>query len=223
VLHFNPLENIPLKVPSSQQKTAEEWGSTLTLALGCALSKKREIDLLPPQLKLSYKLSTIKNGSIIGICLLALTLFGFYKVVANQLEGRKRVLERNNAYLRTYQDKLIALEVLGNWEKKVKIREDILSQIEEQPHWEEVLKEISNIIPPGVVLSSLFLDTSDPQIKLFMKGKVIPQATSKESPVAEFLMKINDSPFFSEVKLSSHRRNLETKETTFELKCTLVY
>ena len=224
VIHFNPLKNLSLELPLEQRKDIEKIGPDLIFALGAALDKEKEINLLPPQLKLTYKLSSIKAGITITIILFALALFSLYGSVSAKIKQQHELIKNSKSYLAPVEEKLGALDELQNWQKKVDIMKNVFLKVGKQPIWEGVLKEISRLIPEGIVLSSMSLDTSSKEVmKLFMKGSIVSSASIEQFPLAEFLIQLRTSPFFSQVEMLSFLKDMETGKADFELNCKIVY
>jgi len=224
IIHFNPLKNLSLELPPEQEKNLEKIGPDLIFALGAALDKEKEINLLPPQLKLTYKLSSIKTGITIGIVLFALALFSLYGSVSTKIKQQHELIKSSKSYLAPVEEKLSALDELQNWQKKVDMMKNVFLKAGKQPIWEGVLKEISRLIPRGIVLSSISLDTSSKEVmKLFMKGSIVSSASIEQFPLAEFMIQLRTSPFFSQVEMLSFLKNMETGKADFELNCKIVY
>ncbi|MDO9464600.1 MAG: pilus assembly protein PilM [bacterium] len=224
IIHFNPLKNLSLELPPEQKKNLEKIGPDLIFALGAALDKEKEINLLPPQLKLTYKLSSIKTGITIAIISFALALFSLYGLVSAKIKQQHELIKNSKAYLAPVEEKLGALDELQNWQKKVDMMKNVFLKAGKQPIWEGVLKEVSRLIPEGIVLSSISLDTSSKEVmKLFMKGSIVSSASIEQFPLAEFLIQLRTSPFFSQVEMLSFLKNMETGKADFELNCKIVY
>ncbi len=224
IIHFNLLKNLSLELPPEQKENLEKIGPDLIFALGAALDKEKEINLLPPQLKLTYKLSSIKTGITIGIILFALALFSLYGLISAKIKQQHELIKNSKSYLAPVEEKLSALDELQNWQKKVDMMKNVFLKAGKQPIWEGVLKEISRLIPEGIVLSSMSLDTSSKEaMKLFMKGSIVSSASIEKFPLAEFMIQLRTSPFFSQVEMLSFLKNMETGKADFELNCKIVY
>ena len=219
VVGFSQFDKIDIQLPEKQREVFENRKLDFVVGAGLALGEKRKFNILPARAKLLGKLSTVHTGIAIGLLLLFITLILSYLTVDVGIKGYHELLQKNRAYFARFEDKLAKMDELGNWEEKVERKERIISRIGRQPVWYGVLKELSNVIPEGVVLESVSLISPlDEEMGLNIKGIL----TSEESAFSEFLVRLNNSPFFKDVVLIS-RRAVEEEKIGFELKCNLVY
>lgn len=219
VVSFNPFNKIAIQLPEKQREVFKNHRSDFVVGAGLALGEKRRFNILPAHAKLLGKLSTVHTGIAVGLLLLFITLVLSYLTVDVRIKDYRELLQKNKAYFARFEDKLAKMDELRNWEEKVERKERIISRIGRQPVWYGVLKELSNVMPEGVVLESVSLISPlDEEMGLNMKGIL----TSEESAFSEFLVNLNNSPFFKDVVLIS-RRVVEEEKIGFELKCNLIY
>lgn len=208
-----------VQLPEKQKELFGTRKADFVVAAGLALSDKRKFNLLPTQIKVLYRLSTLRTGIAVGLLLFAVTLVFLYFVTRGKVKGYQGLLRRNESYVARFESNVTVMNELKKWEEMVKKREKTISEIEREPLWHGVLKEISNIIPEGVLLESIRLFTSpDDEMGLNIKGNL----TSEGSGFSKFLIDLNGSPFFEDVVLVSRKKE-KSGEIGFELKCDLVY
>ncbi|MCK5568173.1 MAG: PilN domain-containing protein [Spirochaetes bacterium] len=127
-------------------------------------------------------------------------------------------IKTNESFLIPLEDKLKAMDKKGIWQQKVEARKDIIKEVGREPIWHGVLKEISNIIPEGIVLETISLISPSER---GMGLNIVGNLRSGESALSDFLINLNRSPFFGNVVLKS--RTVESGEIGFELECNLIY
>ena len=217
VTEFDPFEKIAVQLPDKQKELFENCKLDFVVSAGLALGEKRKFNILPVRTKLLYKLSTVRTGITVGLLLFAVTLLLSHFAVCVKVKNYQELLRTSESYLAPLKDELKAMDELKKWEERVEDRRKSISKIGRQPLWHGVLKELSNIIPEGIILESISLAESGEEMGLNIKGNL----TSEESAFSKFLINLNDSPFFKDVMLISRREKNE--EIGFELRCNLVY
>lgn len=81
-------------------------------------------------------------------------------------------------------------------------REEIRTQLGVTPYWGGMLREVSNLVPSGMVLSEIKMDETVPGVLLF-RGTILSGEArySADQTLARFLEKLNSSPFFENANL----------------------
>ena len=94
-----------------------------------------------------------------------------------------------------------------------------------QPLWWGLFKEFSNITPNDVVLSKVVtIENKEPkEIRLF--GKIFAKYTIVDVALSQYIMALDDSPFFNNVKLISSKTDMYSPipAANFEIVCQLSY
>lgn len=218
VSKFDPFQKMIVQLPEKQKEVFEKFRLDFVVAAGLALGQKRKFNMLPMQIKVLHKLTTVRTGIAVGLACFAITLLFSYLAVNASVEKYQDFIKTNESYLMPLEDKLKAMDKKDIWQEKVKARKDIIKQVGRQPIWHGVLKEISNIIPEGIVLETISLiSRSEGGMGLNM----VANLRSGEGALSDFLINLNRSPFFDNVVLKS--RTVESGEIGFELECNLVY
>lgn len=218
VSKFDPFQKMIVQLPEKQKEVFENFRLDFVVAAGLALGQKRKFNMLPMQIKVLHKLTTVRTGIAVGLACFAITLLFSYLAVNASVKKYQDFIKTNESYLMPLEDKLKAMDKKDIWQEKVKARKDIIKQVGRQPIWHGVLKEISNIIPEGIVLETISLiSRSEGGMGLNM----VANLRSGEGALSDFLINLNRSPFFDNVVLKS--RTVESGEIGFELECNLVY
>ena len=197
----NPLEGLRLDV---QLVSLDEGFAPYAAALGAALSQGKGINLLPPEIKDEIQ-RTIKRATIQSISVaLALILAFVYIGMQIQLGNfKKRIsvtqLERES----------LRLELENVAQQSV-----IHSVLADEPYWDDIFKELSNIIPSTVYLDALEMQN---QI-LTMKGTIT--STDREGILSDFMRDLEQG-LFKNVKLVTSREKSDKSVTEFKLEAEL--
>lgn len=178
----------------------------LGLAVGAALTGRKGVNLLPPEIKEETK-RVIKRGTLEGaataiILILALTYIGM-RIQLNNFQKRISVARLE---LSSLQDQL------------KKAEEEILANkiLSDEPQWEDLFKEVSNLIPDTVHITNFKMDNSI----ITMKG--IVAAEGGDQILAEFILTL-EKGIFDNVKLVESKDLSEKAGIEFELKCWVDY
>ncbi len=105
-------------------------------------------------------------------------------------------------------------ELKAQISKKRAIIEQILSP---QPYWQEVLKEISNIVPFDITLTNLIVDKRN----FILKGILSSEEEGKRAPLTVFIVKLENSIFKNIEILDIKKDALSRNRILFEIKCDL--
>lgn len=199
VLISDPLAWIRL---DPQVVRPEEGFGAFGGALGAALSEGKGINVLPPEMKdelqRTVKRTTVETAAVSLILLLAFLYIGMRLQLAN-FEKRIAVAK-------------LQMESFGYGLGKVARQHLAQELLADEPYWEEVFKELGNLIPPNVYLTSL--ESRDK--KIYLKGGVT--AEDKESVLSGFILGLEQG-IFKNVKLVHARETSDQSTSEFQLEC----
>lgn len=194
----------PLKgLPHQAQMVRPEGGfAQFAAAIGAALSLGHGINLLPPEIKeeiqRALKRATIQSAVASAVLLLAFFYIGM-RIQLGNFEKRATLAEIELEYLKTEHEKAA----------RQRLTEEILAR---EPYWEEVFKEISNLIPKEIYLTELSFENH----RLHLKGVVV--AVEREKVLSDFMLSL-EKGIFKNVKLVTTREREDKSAETFELEC----
>ena len=177
----------------------------LNLAVGAALSRGRGINLLPAEYKQEMKLF-IRKASLKAFAAAVLTVLFLLFTGLNI----QKVM---------YEKKLTAAKIeysyLGPQIERLQEENVIQGILQKAPYWEEILKEISSLIPQNVYLTELTMSGET----LSLKGVITANQEPVEATLSNFMLKLEEG-IFKNVNLISTRKTAEGSNTSeFELKC----
>ncbi|MFH0763586.1 MAG: pilus assembly protein PilM [Candidatus Omnitrophota bacterium] len=197
-------DGIPSDIGSVSEK--EKISYRLDIAAGAALNAGKGVNLLPPgvkdEMKMAVKRGTLE-GVITAIIVISMLLYAGAKIQLNNFNKRitaaKLELSSMQPELMKYEAQALANRVLS-----------------EEPQWEDVLTELSNLIPDTIYLEELKMENN----VLTIRGIVAHE--DGEQILANFVLTL-EKGLFNNVRLVSSSRIKEAVGVDFELRCWVDY
>ena len=208
-----------------QELVMEEAAPHLSSIFGLCIDKGGQINLVPPKEKVEQKalfLLFLVKLTFPILLIFTLVYYGFNytrRLVYNT------ILDRTHRQITQMEPKVKKIEEYFELKKRLKEREDLLAKaIGRQPLWWGILKELSNITPEEVTLNKLEIEAKTPK-EMRLEGEVISEYTNLDLVISQFTLNLNDSPYFSNVRLVSSERVMFSAipKARFEIVCELVY
>jgi Tfp pilus assembly protein PilN len=209
-----------------QELMMEQAAPYLAVAFGLCLGKGGQVNLLPMREKLEQKanlLSMLLTFVFPAILVLNLAFYGFtyvtglkYKLLGEKLGKEYQRLEPQARQIDDYLAK----------KKKLDDKKALLEKAKgKQPYWMGVFKELSNILPPEVILTRVETVEAKKPFQLVLRGKLYPRYTIVDLALSQLVMTLEDSPYFSQVELVSSKTNTLSREqwAEFEIVCNVNY
>lgn len=193
-----------LKFDSAAIKEKDKVSYQLEFAVGAALSEGKGLNLLPPEIKEETR-KVVKRGTIeaitTAVVLVSVFLYIGMKIKLNNFEKRISVAK---------------MEFFSLQSKLKKVEAHYLSNkiLIDEPYWEDVFKEISNIIPGSIYFT-----------KLGMKNKIIKMegivvSEKGQELLSDFILAL-EKGIFENVRLVKIKEMEKKRQNEFELKCWL--
>ena len=128
-----------------------------------------------------------------------------------RIAAKKSVLAAGKKQMEPYT-------VLEELKERLGAREKVgLYSSRREPDWRGILKELSHITPPSIILSEVSLLVGKTPLRMLCMGKVDYSVASPR--VTDFVVQMEKSPFFRDVEKISE----DVEEGKFSFSCTLVY
>lgn len=199
----DPLDGMNIEEGAVRER--EKISHRLELAIAGALSGAKGINLLPPAMK-EETTRTIKRGTVEAIVtaviiVAALLYVGMRIQLANigkRISVARLELSGLEPQLKTCEARALAEKILVD-----------------EPEWEDLFKELSNILPEAVHLTGLRMANR----QIILKGIV---ATGDEQALSNLIITLQNG-LFDNVKLVSSRDLGPGEGIGFELKCWVDY
>lgn len=188
---------------------------------GLALDRAQTLNLLPPELAAARRAAWARLSIRAGLTAAAVAVAVVYGTAWWSRVQTERVLEARRASLTDLQP---ALEVVKRLEARRETLAPLLRAYDGllrggRP-WHGILKELSNLTPRAVTLNEV---TATPEGRLKIKGMVFASETSPEAVLAEYLGKLEASPFFPGLDLigTREREDFDVRGLDFEISSRL--
>ncbi|MFA5100905.1 MAG: PilN domain-containing protein, partial [Candidatus Omnitrophota bacterium] len=170
----------------------------LELAVGAALSEGKGINLLPPEIKEETTRTLKRSGIAAAAAGVTLILAFTYSGMRIHLNNLQKNISAARMELSSLQPQLKQIEV-----------ESLLS---DEPYWEDVFKELSNIIPADICLTELSMENHT------MRMRGIVTSKEAEESLSVFIRALGKG-VFKNVKLVTSKQIKERAVNGFELTC----
>lgn len=202
----------------------EDMVPDLVIATGLALHRTKEINLLPEKYRLTPKFLMQKYAPVAIACLVFFVLFSMYlnmNLACTKYRRELRLKETKLANLQSANKRLIQLR--QNKERLDQEKALLPRGILEIAPWEDILREISHIVPDKTTLTGLFFPTEVAAEELQLKAVTFGDDAEIMGSIVEFMEGLEKSPFFTDVRLSYSEENNEYSEqgADFELLCRI--
>ncbi len=195
---------IPLKAAKEATGQRAQDAHRFALSIGAALSEGKGLNLLPVVMKEAagrmFKRLTIESIVIIAILLFIFTYVGMKIQLANFEKG----ISVARFELSGLQPQL----------KRVEAQNLASAILVDEPQWEDVFIELSNLIPDKAYIRHLRMDDD----LITMEGAVVAQ--DGEQILAQFILAL-EKGLLSNVKLVESKNRGDSAGIEFELKCMI--
>ncbi|MBU0649520.1 type IV pilus assembly protein PilM [Patescibacteria group bacterium] len=197
----NPLDGLKIK-SGAIDEAASSIAHKLAVAVGAGLSETRGLNLLPPEIREETK-QTFKRATVQAIVTgIALILALVYIGMRIQLASFQKRIAAGRMEILSLQPQIEQVETQG-------LANEILVN---EPYWEDVFKELSNIIPDNTYLTEFLM--KDKTVKI--RGVVT--SSKPEELLSGFILGM-EKGIFNNVRLISTKEIRDKFGNEFELDC----
>lgn len=190
----NPLEE--LKNGPSAISDKDKDSHQIALAIGAALSEAKGINLLPPEIreetKRTFERSTIEAITV-GVTLILVFIYIGMKIQLSNFQKRIAVSK-------------MELSSLNPQLKQI----EMYSILNDEPYWEDIFRDLSNIMPPDIYLTSLNMESRT------IKMRGIITSDEPEESLSKLIISLEKGAF-KNVKLVTTKEIKEKSSNEFEL------
>lgn len=192
----------------------------LVRATAFSLSRRWEVNFVPPLDKILQNVLRHKLLVIIPVLLLFLINYLFYRSKADLIPIHRRLVEQQSGELVGLQAKLAPYQVLSDLQQRLAAgRQAGSASAARRPNWKGILKELSRITPANVIVTGIMTIPGEGPQRILCNGRVINSADAAPAGVTQFIVQVENSPFFQEVRKISE----DIDRGTFSFSCTLIY
>ncbi|MFO7900422.1 MAG: pilus assembly protein PilM [Planctomycetota bacterium] len=170
-------------------------------ATGAAIHDGARINLLPPRLRARRMISMVRTGSIAATGFILAALLGLSWVAGQQSAELQKVVAEKRSAADPMEAMAEQIEEAKQRRAELERRKQILRSMGiGRPVHAAVLKELSNILPPGSYLRSLSFDKAEGvcKMRLVVDVYAMPSAPSRRLK-QDLISALERSPFFVNV------------------------
>ncbi|HQP10029.1 MAG TPA: type IV pilus assembly protein PilM [Candidatus Omnitrophota bacterium] len=179
--------------------------SRYDLAIGAALSRAEKINLLPIELKEKTK-RFIEMVSLKGIGVgIAVSILLFYVGLHIQWFSLNKKMSALRLEERTLAPRL----------KKLQTSILISGIFKDRPYWEDVLKELSHVVPPEIQMT--YLRADDDMVHL--KGNILPSGRDSQAVLSGFMLTLEEGIFQDVSLVQTQKQAGKENIAEFEITC----
>lgn len=203
-------ESINTEKIAAQRLEADK--NQIVNAAAMALKGKFSVDLLPKEIK-ERKREFIQVFSLRAAGIVIGTVFLFLLfAVEQQVKDYKSRLKKAQVYLQN----LLPVDVL---KEKINLKEELIDNIQKgSVPAEGILKLISVLVPPEIILEELLLDQFSHYLTL--RGTITVSENAVRPVLISFMQQLEKSLFIAEARLVFSEKKSGAQK--FEIKCDLI-
>jgi type IV pilus assembly protein PilM len=175
----------------------------LALAIGAAMNAPDGVNLLPDEVRNQTR-HTLQNA-LWESALAALLFVSFFVFTGMKIE-----LDNFHKRITVAQGEL---QSLGAELELIRDQNFVKRSLSTVPYWEDVFKELSNVVPLSVTLTELKVDAGS----LLLKGVVV--SPEKERVLSDFILAMEKGIFKNAQLVSSKEIQGTAGKNEFEIKC----
>ena len=199
----SPLEGIP-QAPGAVEASVGDASLSLVQALGAALEAGVGVNLLPAEMKTAAQTRVkrlARTGAltalILGIVLFQLGISVYRQSLTKQVDAFR------------IEEAAIRPEFI-----KAKAARAANDRLAQEVRWEDVFRELSQVVPREIYLTGLSFDGR----QVLIRGRVRDLGRAPDSVLSEFLRELGKGSM-TQVRLNTSRQLDYNRETEFEVGC----
>ena len=205
-----------LDLPEQVHKGIAAVTPQMAIAAGLALEQARTLNLLPPHIAAARRATWARLGIRAAAVAAALVTVGAYGMAREARTEAEQALAARRSSLADLQPVLeVAKRLQGRRDALAPVLRAYDTLLAGGTPWHGILKELSNLTPRAVTLNEL---VAMPDGRVKIKGIVFANAASAEMVLADYLGRLESSPFFRGVDLivSREREDFDVRALDFE-------
>jgi hypothetical protein len=218
-------ERFPIAFDNKARINTGKYGDDLSLSLGtaaAALSDYRMIDFLPAEKKEIRDNARYYRFAVPALITMVLIQLGFLGSIYFENRSEKNRLTDLTGQIERFRSSPSYI-LYHKVKRQITTDRSVLSLLENEPTFLNLnLKEISRITPEGVKLDQFELTRKENGYGLYIMGKAISSDPPPEIILAEYIARLERSPFYDNIVLKRHikRPHYSRFVVDFELEMT---
>ena len=209
-----------------QELVMEQAAPHLGAAFGICLGNGGKVNLLPLKERIEQRLNFLMFLVKFSFpIILALGVLFYTSVYIGGLRY-KALIKRTAVDISSLEPIVSRIRDYLTLKSRMDERKGLLEKaVGRQPLWGGILKELSIITPGQVILNEVTVTEGEQPLKIHLAGEILAKYTTLELALSQYLLALDESPFFSYVQLLSQEKDMYSvmPRATFEIICQLRY
>lgn len=194
-----------IKVSTGAGEHPQGAASRFDLAVGAALNKGDKINLLPIEVKEktvrfveNISLEVIGVGIVVSLLLVCIGM----RVQLYGLNQKMEALKLEQRVMAPQLDALRTNMIIGD-------------MLKDKPYWEDVLKEISHVIPPEIYLTSMTMENDI----INLEGDIHQSERDAQAILSNFMLTLEDGIFRDVALVTTRKKADHLSASEFQITC----
>lgn len=223
----NPLKFLTRASSTTAEASFIDEGPRLTAAIGVALMHGQSPNLIPAELKVRRRRTAAQHRLKTFAVAAGAVAIGVYGLLQALAFGAGVTFQRVQREWQTVEPAYRHyLQMAQETQRLEGVMAMVQGFVERQPLWDGIFKELAQLTPSSVTLTSLRASASSPStpsvMRLTLQGTLALSGAATEGDLARLLDTLEASVFFRDVHLRSSRVQVGVGQaTTFEIECSL--
>jgi Tfp pilus assembly PilM family ATPase len=209
----------PLDRWLATQPQAREFAEQIPVSLGAvalAIANEEMVNFLPPNLKEKNDARHFYHRAVPALAGFTAILLFILASFQLQVDTNKTVLSAAQNQMRQFETSP-SFVIYNQIKQRMAADENLVKQLAHTPSLLNLnLKELSLLTPGGVWLESYLLEGDAPHYSLILTGRAISSAPPPEIILAEFITRLEGSPFFDKIILKKQNKKSLGAEFSLE-------
>ena len=209
-----------------QELLLEQAVSHLSVAFSVCLGNGGKVNLLPLKERLVQKVDFVLFLAKLFFPIILILAILFYTFNFIGTFRYKALIKKNQANINNTEPIVARIKEYLALKSNIDRRKSLLGKaVGRQPFWWGTLKELSIITPQGVVLNKIITTEGKTPLEIRLFGEILTKYTTVDLVLSQYLLALDESPFFSRVQLVSTQTDMYSAipRAKFEVICQLSY
>lgn len=180
-------------------------------AVALAMVDNKLIDLSPPDLKEERAIQKCHRWAIPAFTLTLVMLLVLWMSQRYQMDRQKSLLDSATGQIEQFSNSASFI-MYNKIKQQLAANKDLLDKLSFEPTFLHLsLKEISHLTPEAIRLSSYQLEKAGSKYSLLLEGQAHSTGMPPEVTLAEYIARLEGSPFFENVTLRKYIKKTESE------------
>jgi Tfp pilus assembly PilM family ATPase len=209
-----PLENW-LKTQPYAADFADQIPSVLQ-AVAIASAREKMINFLPDDLKEKSAVIRFTRKMVPAMAVLATIILSYWGLLSYQVGAQRLRLESTRQQVMQYEQSPSFI-MCNQLKERISANKTLLEQLKQEPTILSLnLKGLSLLTPSTIQLDLYDLQNDGNKYNLLLSGRVISSGNPPEVMLAEYIARLENSPFFGKVNLKRYAKKAQGSEFVLE-------